>query len=654
MTIHNSLFAKILAWFMLNLALIGLAVWGFIAFNIKPASPEQRVRQVAREISYQLSRTDQSRADWAGVLQRYSENYRVTFDLRDNNGSSITGQSLELPEAVRSKLPRPRTGPNRRRAADNMVRFIKNQYSNLNATAEQVVAISAAWRDSFRERSNLSLEIRQKNLPRQERIYEWNRRNGEITKKLQDRIRSQLNEEQKPAYEKMLTDIRNRQPGLPRTLFPRLNDQQLDRYFKEADQDQDGALTRDEMRRFILETALPERPNERPGPGRPPPGVIRSPLTSKDRAGPPQPPVFMIKTDKPVRFWAGVDIPVIIKDHNATTPAVESLTEARGLREVPRGRETHYLATLLMVSDTRTGHGLFGDPIPWITIILVAVVLSALFWLPMVRNITRPIAEVTAATEQIAQGKFDTRVGTGRSDEIGRVGQAVDHMADRLDGFVRGQKRFLGDISHELCSPIARIQAALANLEQRADESHKKYVDGLREEVEHMSELVDELLMFSRAGMKTGDVKLESVPLAEMIQRVVDREGAAAVKLNLDVPHDLKVKADPTLLARALGNLLRNAVRYAGQAGTIELSASREVSRVKIIIGDQGPGIPVDDLPRIFDPFSRPEQDRSRDTGGAGLGLSIVKSCVEGCGGTVTCRNRDPKGLEFSVILEGA
>lgn len=652
MTVHNTLFAKILAWFILNLVLIGLAVWGFVAFNIKPASPEQRVSQVAREISYQLSRTDQTRADWSDMLQRYSENYRVTFDLRDNNGSSLTGQSLELPEAVRLKLPRP--GLNRRRMVDNMVRFINNRYSDLNATAQQLTSIAGAWQDHFREINNLSIELRRKNLPREERIREWTQRNGEMVTKFREKIRGQLTEDQKLAYEKMLANARNRQPGLPRTLFPRLNDQQLDLYFKQADSDQDGTLTRDEMRRFILETALPEQPNERSAFRRPLPGVMRSPPRSKDGGGPPQPLVFMIKTDKPTRYWAGVDIPVIIKDRNATTPVVDPLTEIRGLREVPRGSETHYLATLLMVSDTRTGHGLFGDPIPWITIILVAVVLSALFWLPMVRNITRPIAEVTAATEQIAQGKFDIRVGTARADEIGRVGQAVDHMADRLAGFVRGQKRFLGDISHELCSPIARIQAALANLEQRADDSQKKYVDGLREEVEHMSELVDELLMFSRAGMKSDDVKLRAVPLAETIQRVIDREGAAAVKLNVDVPDDLSVNADPTLLARALGNLLRNAVRYAGQAGPIDLSACRESNRVKIIIADQGPGIPADDLPRIFDPFSRPEQARSRDTGGAGIGLSIVKSCVEGCGGTVTCRNRDPKGLEFSVILEGA
>jgi two-component system sensor histidine kinase CpxA len=282
------------------------------------------------------------------------------------------------------------------------------------------------------------------------------------------------------------------------------------------------------------------------------------------------------------------------------------------------------------------------------------VVLSALFWLPMVRNITRPIAEVTAATEMIAEGRFETRVGTARGDEIGRVGQAVDHMADRLAGFVKGQKRFLGDISHELCSPIARIQAALANLEQRADDSQKKYVADLSEEVEHMSELVDELLMFSRAGMKPAEVKLQPVLLSEAVQRVIDREGAAATNLNIDIDDGLKVTADPKLLSRALGNLMRNAIRYAGQAGPIELRAGKKADLIRITIADQGPGISPEMLPHIFDPFSRPEEARSRDTGGAGLGLSIVKSCIEACGGTIDCRNRKPTGMQFTVTLQGA
>jgi two-component system sensor histidine kinase CpxA len=169
-----------------------------------------------------------------------------------------------------------------------------------------------------------------------------------------------------------------------------------------------------------------------------------------------------------------------------------------------------------------------------------------------------------------------------------------------------------------------------------------------------MSELVDELLMFSKAGMKSAEVKLQPVRLDEVVQRVIDREGAAATNLNVEIDDGMEATADPKLLSRALGNLVRNAIRYAGQAGPIELKAEKEAGLIKITIADQGPGLSSEMLPHIFDPFSRPEEARSRDTGGVGLGLSIVKSCIEACGGTIDCRNRKPNGLEFSITLQSA
>ena len=367
----------------------------------------------------------------------------------------------------------------------------------------------------------------------------------------------------------------------------------------------------------------------------------------------PRPEVFMIKTDEPkARYWAGVDIPVVVQAEDAEELPNENLL---GLRRVQRGQnQVQYHATLVAVSDTMGGAGLFSDPLQWVNILIAAVVLSVLFWLPMVRNITRPIAEVTAATERIAEGKFDTRVGTSRTDEIGRVGQAVDHMADRLDGFVKGQRRFLGDISHELCSPIARIQVALGILDQRADDQQKKYVLDVQDEVEHMSELVNELLLFSQEGVNPKSIELEPVNLLEIIDRVMEREGAKNSTVKISVNKEISVTANAQRLSLALGNLLRNAIQYAGDAGPINVTAKRENETVTLIITDCGPGLPEDSLPKIFDPFYRPELSRNRATGGAGLGLAIVKTCVEACNGTVTCRNRTPSGLEFEIVLESS
>jgi two-component system sensor histidine kinase CpxA len=261
---------------------------------------------------------------------------------------------------------------------------------------------------------------------------------------------------------------------------------------------------------------------------------------------------------------------------------------------------------------------------------------------------------MTRATEQISEGRFEARANERRGDELGRLGQAINRMAARLSGFVTGQKRFLGDIAHELCSPIARIQVALGILEQRADEKQQAYVNDLREEVEQMSRLVNELLSFSKAGLTPQEIKLEPVNLAATARRVLEQESPQDGQVQVQIPDDLAALAQPELLFRALANLMRNAVRYAGQAGPITVSASRQEGAVVVTVADQGPGVPEASLQQVFDPFFRGEPSRSRDTGGVGLGLAIVKTCVEACQGTVSARNRAPRGLEVQIILSAA
>ncbi len=110
--------------------------------------------------------------------------------------------------------------------------------------------------------------------------------------------------------------------------------------------------------------------------------------------------------------------------------------------------------------------------------------------------------------------------------------------------------------------------------------------------------------------------------------------------------------ARPDYLFRAIANLIRNSVRYAGDAGAITLKGRESGSHVSITVSDEGPGLPPEELDRVFKPFYRPELARQRDTGGAGLGLAIVRSCVEACGGAVECRNRLPRGLEVHIRLD--
>ena len=223
-------------------------------------------------------------------------------------------------------------------------------------------------------------------------------------------------------------------------------------------------------------------------------------------------------------------------------------------------------------------------------------------------------------------------------------------MAARLSGHAAGQKRFLGDIAHELCAPIARLQMALGILEQRADSTQQPYLDDLREELAHMSGLVNELMSFSKAGLRAAEVKLQPVRLRELAQRVVDREIPPGREVTLEINDALLALAEPELLARALGNLLRNALRHGGDSGLISISATAGGERVRLAVRDCGPGVPEEALSRIFEPFYRVDDSRARETGGIGLGLAIVKTCVEACRGTVRARNLQPRGLE--VVLD--
>lgn len=339
-------------------------------------------------------------------------------------------------------------------------------------------------------------------------------------------------------------------------------------------------------------------------------------------------PKFMLRTTAPTRYW------LLVRS---------KLNDPQRPRPMP--------VALVAMSTSLSGGGLIFDTKPWIAVGVGALVFSVLLWLPLVRGITGSIAQITHASRQIAEGRFDVRVDERRRDEIGSLGQALNRMASRLGALVTGQKRFLGDVAHELCSPLARLQMALGILEQRADEQQKPYVTAACDKAAQIASLVNELLSFSKASFGAGIAQPRPVPLRDVADKAVQREKTGEASIRVEIAADLRAMGEPDLILRALSNLLRNAIRYAGQAGPITLSAQRDEGHVLLKVSDCGPGVPGRDLAQIFDPFYRVETSRDRATGGVGLGLAIVKTCVESCGGTVTAGNRVPSGLEIVIRL---
>jgi signal transduction histidine kinase len=340
---------------------------------------------------------------------------------------------------------------------------------------------------------------------------------------------------------------------------------------------------------------------------------------------------FFVTTRNPTRYWVGVRIPIGSPDGADPLPGV-----------------------LVLMSRSLLGNAYFLDLALVGLVLLVVLLISVACWLPLVRGLTRGLSQMTHAAEQITEGHFDVKVPSNRGDELGQLGAAVNQMAGRLGGFVQGQKRFLGDIAHELCSPIARVQFALGILERSANDTQLEHVRDVREEVEQMSALVSELLSFSKAGMQPAEVERVPVKVAETVRRAVLRESNPTATVEVLVDEELKVLADPDYLFRSISNLIRNSIRYAGESGPIRIFAETDEHNVIITVADSGPGLPENALEEVFAPFHRPEPARTRETGGVGLGLAIVKSCIEACKGTVRCRNRRPCGLAVEIRLAAA
>jgi signal transduction histidine kinase len=291
---------------------------------------------------------------------------------------------------------------------------------------------------------------------------------------------------------------------------------------------------------------------------------------------------------------------------------------------------------------------------PWLGIGAAAVIISVLCWVPWVRRLTRSIADMMHATERIAEGRFDVALRTARRDELGRLGISINSMAGRLKVLTEGRKRFLGDVAHELRSPLARMVLAVGILERRAEGRAQKHIQDLKDDVELMSQLTDGLLQFARAETTHEPLLLVRTSVVEAVRAAIQRESVDGADIRVVVDPSICVQADTEFLIRSLANVVRNAVRYAGNRGPIRISANQTDDHVQIRVTDSGPGVPEDSLDKIFAPFYRIDDARDRQTGGAGLGLAIVRTCIEACGGLVECRNRRPSGLEVRIQLRAA
>jgi len=299
--------------------------------------------------------------------------------------------------------------------------------------------------------------------------------------------------------------------------------------------------------------------------------------------------------------------------------------------------------------------GLRLPPPPFLEV--VTALLGALaFSAALAWYLSRPVRHLHRAFDALAQGNFDARVapliGT-RRDEIADLGRGFDRMAARIQRLLDAQRRLLHDVSHELRSPLARMSAAIGLARQDPARGDAMF-DRVEHEAARLDVLVGELLDLSRLEHDAGHAPLQLVALDVLMSDIVDdaRFEAAARGVQVDlVAEALSLTGHPVLLRRALDNVLRNAVKYSPDGGRVQVGLHTEEACVRVVVRDQGCGVPDDELGRIFDPFfcgARSGGDAGQATG---LGLSIARRAIEIHAGDISASTPPEGGLQIEIRL---
>jgi two-component system sensor histidine kinase CpxA len=330
------------------------------------------------------------------------------------------------------------------------------------------------------------------------------------------------------------------------------------------------------------------------------------------------------------------------------------------LRTTTDGGDGH--SYVLVAELPPENSALFGpNGIPGLGI-FISILSSGLVCFLLARYLTSPVERLRAATQRIAAGDLSARAGgasSRRSDEMAELVRDFDAMAGRLEALVKAQSRLLNDISHELRSPLARLNVALGLVRQRSGEEAQASIDRIDLEATRLNELIGRLLTMARLEGGHDGMKASTVDLSELIDEVANDANFEAQSRNSLVrvvnEEVLLVKGNAEVLHSAIENVVRNALRYTWEGTDVQvtLSAERDTDgdHAVLRVGDFGPGVPESSLDKLFLPFYRIDDSRGRETGGVGLGLAITERAVRLHGGTVKASNRPEGGLIVEIRL---
>jgi two-component system sensor histidine kinase BaeS len=285
-------------------------------------------------------------------------------------------------------------------------------------------------------------------------------------------------------------------------------------------------------------------------------------------------------------------------------------------------------------------------------LVLLAAVLITVF---AGGRLIRPLHALIGAAQRLRDGDDSARVRVSGRDEIARLASAFNDMSERREELEQLRRAMVGDIAHEMRSPVTNIRGWLEAAQDGVAQPDPAFIASLLEEAMLLQHVIEDLQDLAAAD--AGELRLRTQPvrLGEVLPQVAAanraRAGAAGVALVTEVPEDVDLLADPIRLRQVIGNLVHNAIRHTPVGGSVTITARRAGPEVVIDVADTGTGIAAGDLPYVFDRFWRADKSRNRQTGGSGLGLPIARKFAEAHGGRLTVASTPGRGATFTVVL---
>lgn len=288
---------------------------------------------------------------------------------------------------------------------------------------------------------------------------------------------------------------------------------------------------------------------------------------------------------------------------------------------------------------------------------IITVVLTIITIFLLSRFIAYPLIQMKQATEQLSKGNHDVKLNTERKDELGELATSVTKLAEDLKKLKIERNEFLASIAHELRTPLTYIQgyADIINRKDTTEAEKAEYTKIIREETEELTLLIKHLFELAKMDEHNFKVYPEWINLSAFLYHIIERKQSILAKkkieFHVECPDDLQVFIDSERMQQVFINLFDNAQKHADEASIVNVLVSQTHQSIIIEIIDQGEGIPKSDLPYIFDRLYRVEKSRSRQSGGAGLGLSITKEIVESHGGNIDIESQQNKGTRVIIKL---